>query len=124
MKNVPVWLMKAALTCSFLAIIFTATPSYAISPIGSPFVGIGGVISVMPEFEVSATSVGKNEAYTLTLPPAVRLDEKVGTGSWTYLGHGIRKKPSLKVWQAPIIIGLTETSVMGGGVGGIFTARQ
>lgn len=96
MKNVPVWLMKAALTCSFLAIIFTATPSYAISPIGSPFVDIGGVISVIPEFEVSAASVGKNEAYTLTLPPAVRLEEKVGTGSWAYLGHGIREKTLTK----------------------------
>jgi hypothetical protein len=92
MKNVPVWLMKAALTCSFLAIIFTATPSYAIIPIGSPSVDFGGTISVMPEFEVSATSVGKNEAYTLTLPPAGRLEEKVGTGSWAYLGHGIREK--------------------------------
>ena len=47
-------------------------------------------------FEVSATSVGKNQAYTLTLPPAVRLEEKVGTGSWTYLGHGIREKTLTK----------------------------
>ena len=34
MNNVPVWLIKSALTCSFLVIIFSATPSYAISHIG------------------------------------------------------------------------------------------
>ena len=95
MSNVPVWLIKSALTCSFLVIIFSATPSYAISHIGPLTDRIERGLSVI-EFEVSATSVGKNEAYTLTLPPAVRLEEKVGTGSWTYLGHGIREKTLTK----------------------------
>ena len=95
MNNVPVWLIKSALTCSFLVIIFSATPSYAISHIGPLTDRIERGLSVI-EFEVSATSVGKNQAYTLTLPPAVRLEEKVGTGSWTYLGHGIREKTLTK----------------------------
>lgn len=56
MSNVPVWLIKSALTCSFLVIIFSATPSYAISHIGPLTDRIEGGLSVI-EFEVSATSV-------------------------------------------------------------------
>ena len=95
MRNVPAWLMKAALICSFLAIIFTATPSYAISRIGPLTERIEGDLSVI-EFEVSASSVGTNESYTLSLHPEVRLEEKVGNGSWAYIGRGIREKTLTK----------------------------